>query len=197
MSVVPRRLAWFAVLVLAAPLLAISDPTPSPAAAGETFVVDNTESSSAFGDCTSESNDCSLRGAINAANASPGKDTIQFDIPIGECPGGVCRITLESGAYTITEAVDLDATTQPRNGSPQANVCATSTEPSYPRIELVFDAGIHQDIFYVNHVVGSSRIRGFALGTEVASGGVAIHIPKSSGHHIACNHIGLSASGTG
>jgi hypothetical protein len=195
MSVSSRRFAWFAAAALALPLLAIPATRPAPAAAATTFVVDTIVDLGSLDACTTAPGDCSLRGAIAAANASPGADTVHFDIPSGDCPGGVCRISLAYGGFTITEAVDLDATTQPRHGSPQANVCATATEQSHMRVEVVVDAGLNGTPFRINHAAGSSRVRGFALGTALPSAGSGVSAVSGSGHHIACNHIGLDAAG--
>jgi hypothetical protein len=59
----------------------------------------------------------SLRQAITDANANPGADTINFDIP-GSDPncdsGGVCTITVSpSGLPVITDALTIDGYTQP------------------------------------------------------------------------------------
>jgi len=50
--------------------------------------------------------DCSLREAVNAANAATTKDTINFAIPAGNagCTSGVCTITLTSGNLVVNSA---------------------------------------------------------------------------------------------
>ncbi len=52
---------------------------------------------------------CTLREAINTANANPGADTIEFNIP----GAGLHTITPTSALPTITEAVTIDGYTQP------------------------------------------------------------------------------------
>lgn len=52
---------------------------PKPAYAAN-FAVDSTVDTD-LGACTAAANDCTLRGAINAANAAAGPDTITFAIP--------------------------------------------------------------------------------------------------------------------
>ena len=171
----------------------------APAAGATTFVVDTTVDDGALNGCTLAPGDCSLRGAIAKANTTVGADTIDFLIPGVQCPGGVCPITLTEGPLTITEAVTIDATTQVQNGGPQANVCATETEPSYMRIELVVDpTGADGNGFVVNYTGGPTTIRGFAIGTNFNGSGFwsGIDTYDGSGHHIACNHLGLDAAGT-
>jgi len=166
------------------------------AAPAHTYVVDTTSYVSSLDDCTAAPGDCSLTGAINLANATSGTDAIHFDIPAGECPGGVCPITWVADVVTITDPVDIDASTQPQNGAPQANVCATESAPSYMRVEIVIDAGINGGIFKIEDDTGATRIRGFALGTSL-NRGTAISVDAGSGHRIECNHIALDAAGSG
>jgi hypothetical protein len=57
--------------------------TSSPAQAATTYTVDRTDdpdltTTPTAGACTAAANDCSLRGAISAANANAGDDTIDF-----------------------------------------------------------------------------------------------------------------------
>ena len=69
----------------------------------------------------------SLREAITDANNTAGPDTIEFNIPEGQCQvSGVCVIILATSLPNVTEGVILDGTTQPRYGSAPANVCATA-----------------------------------------------------------------------
>ena len=168
------------------------------AGAEVTFVVDTVVDNGALSACTVAPGDCSLRGAVAAANATTGADIINFDVPAGSCPGGICPITLTEGQLEITEAVAIDATTQPQHGGPQANVCATATEPSHMRVEVITAPTVGDGTgFYVNHA-GASVIKGFALGTDHGGGFDAmVKIQDGSGHHIACNHFGLDAAGSG
>ncbi|MDX2467942.1 MAG: cadherin repeat domain-containing protein, partial [Acidimicrobiia bacterium] len=87
--------------------------------------------------CTDSPDDCSIAGAVAAANDRPGADTIVFNIPTSQCPDGVCKITLVTGGMLVEETVTIDATTQPQGSGPQGNVCATETGPSRMRVELV------------------------------------------------------------
>src|SRR5262245_60633998 len=74
--------------------------------AASTIVVDNTVDP---GDGVCASPGCTLREAITAANANPGPDIINFNIP----SAGVHTITPTTKLPTITEAVTIDGYTQP------------------------------------------------------------------------------------
>ncbi len=178
-------------------LVAVFVPLPS-AKADVTFVVDTVADIPALSACTAAPDDCSLRGAIDAANVTAGTDTIEFLIPAAQCPGGICTITLTNGPIGITEAVTIDATTQPQHSGPSANVCATATQPSHMRVELVAaPTGGYSTGFSINHS-GASAIRGLAFGTDID--GVAVDstivMVAGSGHHISCNHFGVDAAGS-
>lgn len=133
----------------------------------------------------------SLRQAILDANAKPGADTIVFDIPYDACgASGVCRIEPLSDLPAITEAVTLDATTQPRFGTIPGNVCATALAPSYLRIEVVHPLG--QTVFSIDPASSAPVVvRGFAL----ASGGNDIAIAGPGAHRIECNHLHVTGPG--
>ena len=191
-----RFAAWLAAAILAAtPFVTIA--TAAPAAAATSYVVDTVSDSGALSACTDAPGDCSLRGAVTAANANAGADTIDFNIPAASCPGGVCRLTLTEGPLTITDAVNLDATTQPQNDAPQANVCATDAEPSYMRIEIVSNPSAGSaTIFNVSNATGATTIQGFALGSDDSTFFTpGIFLDEGSGHQIACNHFALDGPG--
>src|SRR3954471_14773394 len=81
---------------------------PSARALGTTFTV-NSAADDNDGACTAVK--CTLRDAIAAANAATGAgtNTIAFSI----APAGPATITLLSSLPAITQAVEIDATTQP------------------------------------------------------------------------------------
>ncbi|MBK8069650.1 MAG: hypothetical protein IPK27_19120 [Rhodanobacteraceae bacterium] len=87
----------------------------SPALAA-TLVVDTTADDLSLSTCTTAPGDCSLRGAITAANGLAGADTIEFNIPTSD-PGcsavtGICRIEVVS-TLSISEGLTIDGYTQP------------------------------------------------------------------------------------
>ena len=80
-----------------------------------TFGVDTTSDANLQA-CTGAAGDCSLRGAINRANASLGADEISFNIP-GAGPHTIA--VGPGGLPAIGGPGEIDATTQPRYaGSP-------------------------------------------------------------------------------
>lgn len=96
-------------LVLAA-LMAASMVFPSIAHAGQTFSVSNTgdpaEGTPEFGICNNTF--CTMRAAIIAANATPGEDTIEFNLARPD----LRHITPTRELPAITEAVTVDGYTQ-------------------------------------------------------------------------------------
>ena len=103
----PRRTVTrlAAVLILAATAaLGRGGILPAPRAAASTFAVTKTADTN-DGVCDA---DCSLREAMTTANASPGADTITFAIP----GGGPHVITVATDLPDVTEAVDIDGTTE-------------------------------------------------------------------------------------
>ncbi len=148
----------------------------SAAAGAATFTVTNTD----------DSGPGSLRQAITDANATPGADTIEFDIP----GAGVHTITPSSGLPAITEAVLLDGYSQPgatENTDPIATNAVIqieldgTTAPGSPGIQILghvgstvqglaiggFTTGVQ-----LTGALGGSTVRGNFLGTD-ASGSVA------------------------
>ncbi|HYP52167.1 MAG TPA: right-handed parallel beta-helix repeat-containing protein, partial [Pyrinomonadaceae bacterium] len=78
-----------------------------------TFIVNSTldaaDSNTGDGLCNDGANNCTLRAAIQQANATAGADSIQFDIP----GAGVHTISLAAALPSITEAATVDGYTQP------------------------------------------------------------------------------------
>ena len=125
---------------------------------------------------------CSLRQAINSANASPGKDVIAFDIP----PGGPQTIQpLGRPLPTATDPATLDATTQPGySGTPIIQIDGTF-------------AGV---AFGLDVSAGSSEILGFVINRFVNPAGGAfaggIQLEGRPGDAVTNCYIGTDFSGT-
>jgi CSLREA domain-containing protein len=90
-------------LVCAFVVALASIPLPAEAA---TLVVNTTDDND---DGTCDATHCSLREAINAANAVPGPDLIEFDIP----GSGIKEIFPSSPLVLMDDATTIDATSQP------------------------------------------------------------------------------------
>jgi CSLREA domain-containing protein len=165
------RVALGGALVAAAFFLvnsALADPPP-------TFVVTTTADSDGGGQCTAV---CSLRDAINAANAAGGA-TIDFNIG----SGGVQTITLATPLPDITSPVTVDGTSQPDTSG---NAFGVAIDGAGVTSGLVLGAGS-----------GGSTIRGLALGNFAAESvtEAAIEV-DTDGNTIAGNSLGVRADGT-
>ena len=84
-----------------------------------TFIVDTTTDTSLSACDAVNANDCSLRGALNAANATPAADDIVFNIPQSDAGFQAAtqhwRITVPDGALlpSLVAPVVIDGSTQP------------------------------------------------------------------------------------
>ena len=72
------------------------------AARAATFVVDRTDDDGAATTCSTAANDCSLRGAINKANTTPGADNITFDAAVADV------ITLRDEPLQVRGELSID-----------------------------------------------------------------------------------------
>jgi hypothetical protein len=121
-----RQLIWLSLILVL--LLSLIGIQPAQAA-GLTLVVDTTSDANLTA-CTSAANDCSLRGAINAANAAGGTNTISFDGTIFFFGGG---IVLTSNLPTVTSTIiinGLSTSTIVINGSGAYSLFYVDTDDS-------------------------------------------------------------------
>jgi hypothetical protein len=116
----------------------------------------------------------SFRAAILAANANPGADTIDFRID----PGGARTILPGAPLPEITEAVAIDATTQP--GFDRANPAPLVTLDGT-------DAGFDASGLVLTETAGGSRVQGLAI---VRFAGDAIRLTGGGGSRIVGNFLG-------
>ncbi len=117
---------------------------------------------------------CTLRAALQEANASPGFQTIQFNIP----GSGVKTISPTSALPTITDRVIIDATTQPGF-------------VSAPRIQLTGNlAGAAVNGLSIT--VGGSMVKGLTINQFAAAG---IRLSGVGGNTIVGNFIGTNTTG--
>jgi hypothetical protein len=150
--------------VLAAALAVLGLSVPAASSHAATFVVTNTADSGAG----------SFRQAITNANGSAGVDTISFSVG-----SGFKSIAPLSPLPTITQAVLIDATTQPGFAG-------------VPLIELSgASAGAGANGLTINHA-GSSSVFGFVINRFAANG---IHVTTAAAT-IAGNWLGIDAAGT-
>lgn len=189
MSGLYRRVLLFA---LALPI--------APSAPAATFVVD-TSSDVALGACTAAPGDCSLRGAITAANAAPDLDQIHFLIPASD-PGFQAatqhwRISVGSVALpAISEGVVIDGYTQP-GASANTQTPAMRGLNGTLAIEIVPGTGfgsqqVGLDTFGNNFNAAASTFRGLVINRF----GSQIQLAGSAGHRIEGCYLGTDITGT-
>lgn len=170
MTGIPRALlSILAVLALVAVSLVASQGSVS---ALTTFVVNSTDD---VDDGACNVTHCSLREAIDAANASAGTDNIAFDIP------GVGPHTVQPGSAlpAITDPVVLDGTSQPGYaGTPIVELDGTN-------------AGVNVTGVFLT--AGNSTVRGLVINRF---GGGGIFLETAGGNLIEGNYIGTDLTGT-
>ena len=173
LSVLLRR------FLIAAPLLvglALASG-PIPAALSANSDVNTTDDTD---DGTCNPIHCSLREAINWANAHPGDDTIGFDIP-GPAPHVIVVDPAMGELPELTDAgTTIDGTTQPGyTGSPVVEVTWIGSPP-------VLETALRVS-------TDDTTVRGLALTGWHA--GVLVHSPTATNTLVEDNFIGLSTSG--
>jgi hypothetical protein len=133
---------------------------------------------------TADSGPGSLRQAIVDANATPGADTIAFNVSGAGCDGaGVCTIAPGEALDTITEAVVIDGYTQP-GASP--NTLAFSDNAV---LKIVLDADSPGEGLHIGS--DGSVVRGLVVN---GGGGSGIRV-EGAGNTITGNFLGTDASG--
>ncbi|HYZ19482.1 MAG TPA: CSLREA domain-containing protein, partial [Gaiellaceae bacterium] len=145
-----------------------------PPATGNALVV-NTNATHDDGACQQPSGgDCTLREAINDANAVPGTDTILFDFD------ATFAISPTTPLPTITDDVVILGTSHPNY-----------VDTPVVRIDG-FDAGPSAIGLTVGGGVDGSTIRGLSI-TRFAGGGISLAGPSSN---VQGNYIGITPAGT-
>src|SRR3954453_18473974 len=145
----------------------------APGALAATFTV-NSPSDTDNGACDA---DCTLREAMNAANAAPGADTIDFGIGIG----GSYTILPFSALPTIDDSVTIDAT--------------TATQPGYVGAPLISIDNLFLPPSVDGLVVNASEttIRGLAI-TRFNRG---IVLNGAGPDTVVGNYLGFNNAGVG
>lgn len=158
-----------------------------PAGLGAPALVVNTADDADDGTCSAEH--CSLREAINAANANPGPDIVAFNIPPsnpGYNPGGWWTIRPTGALPQLTDdGTTIDGTTQTANQG--------DTNPLGPEIEL--DGQLAGDDGYgIDVRSGDNLIRGLVV-NRFAQDGLRIAFGEVSGNRIVGNYVGTDPTG--
>jgi hypothetical protein len=111
-------------------------------AAAATYVVDTTldNVTTLYTQCNAAPGNCSLRGAVQRANANPGADVIEFSVPVADDPNcdavsGGCRFGLAQGVLMVTDALTIDGYTQ-SGAIPNTILASSGALDSNLKIEL-------------------------------------------------------------
>jgi len=159
-------------------------------AQADTFTVNSTNDP---GDGVCDATECTLREAIKAANANPGKDTIAFNIP----GAGPHTIRPRMELPTITDPVIIDGYTQP-GASPNTNPIELGSN-AVLKIEL--DGSLGGSINGLVIVAGDSTVRGLVINrfprvAQCCPGGIGIILMTNGNNVIEGNFIGTDIAGT-
>ena len=191
--------------VLVAGMMAASLIVASPAHASTTFTVNlpgdtkdaNTSDNLCDVNLFGSGNQCTLRAAIEQANATPGADTINFDIP-DNFGTGVKTINVGAtgnGALpNVTDQVNIDGYTQPGahpNTKALGNDAVIRIELNGASAGAASGLGIDE--------ASNGVIRGLAINRFSGSGIVIFSDPSSGpsalGNRIEGNFVGTDPSG--
>ncbi|MCJ7667208.1 MAG: CSLREA domain-containing protein, partial [Anaerolineae bacterium] len=170
--------------LLALPTSALPKPSPSLVIA---YVTVNSTTDPGDGICNST--ECTLREAINAANAFAGENIISFNIPINSpgCNGVTCTITLSSDLPAInglSTGTTIDGTTQA--------FYQGDTNPYGPEIEISGESlGPGTTCWWIE--TSNNIIKGLVVNRCPAYG---IWINGGDNNTIIGNYIGTDATGT-
>jgi CSLREA domain-containing protein len=138
---------------------------------------DGGDSNPGDGFCDDGSGDCTLRAAIQEANARSGKNIIAFNIP----GPGPHTIQPASALPLIFDPVVIDGTTEP-------DFAGT------PVIELDGSNASNANGIWLSYGAENSMVRGLVINRFVDEAG--IHLGATGGHVIEGNYIGTDITGT-
>ena len=166
-----RRTQWLLVGVLWGALAIVAGPEVAHAQFSPSLTVNTSDD---LNDASCDAFHCSLREAIEAANASPGHDLVAFAIP-GPAPHSIKPLT---ELPAVTEAATLDATTEP------GYACA-------PVVEI--DGTFAGAAYGLLVSAGPSTVRGFVINRFEQAGVLAFD--GAAGSVIDTNFIGTDITG--
>jgi hypothetical protein len=175
----------------------------APFAAAATYVVDTTldNVTTLYTQCTAAPGNCSLRGAVQRANANPGADVIEFSVPVVDDPNcnavtGGCRFGLPQGALMVTDELTIDGYTQ-SGATPNTILASSGALDSVLKIELN-NAGV------ANGAINSSKaltVKGLifnifssAISSQSESAELTV---QGCWFHSTVDGVGVAAGGAG
>jgi CSLREA domain-containing protein len=190
-----RKTLLGACLMVVATLLAACLMGAQPAHASTTFTVNSTGDDADVGpldnvcDASRGGGECTLRAAIQQANATSGADTINFDIP----GTGVQTIHVNATGFgalpAITEQVTIDGYTQ---AGAHPNTLAVGNDAA---LKIVLDGTLVGGDGLRIDGASNSLIKGLVINSFETSG-INIFGTTAVGTRIVGNFIGTDASGT-
>ncbi len=180
-----------------APLFTLFTVFSAAAAPAATFIVDTTSDVS-MSACTTAPGDCSLRGAVAAANLAAGFDIINFDIPMSDAncvaATGVCTITPATaglvvfGGGSAGPGALIDGSTQP---GWQANTLTPAQGGLNTRLKIVLSGSACPNCAALNLANVGSAVRGLVISGFMR--GVTV---EASDVVIEGNFIGTDVTGS-
>jgi CSLREA domain-containing protein/uncharacterized repeat protein (TIGR01451 family) len=138
--------------------------------------------------------ECTLREAIDAANANPGPDTIEFAIPAGQCtgPGGACTIVPTFSLPNIDDSLHIDGYSQP--GAAPSTTGPGSGQGSNAQIRIEIDGSQLSGSACLEFESGNVRVSGLA--TFACGSGIETQGANDDNYEIVGNFLGLRADGS-
>jgi CSLREA domain-containing protein len=127
-------------------------------------------------DTVCDATHCSLREAIDDANAAAGADVIQFVIG-----SGTQDVTVTTTLPVITESTTIDGTSQPGFG----------TTPGFPHEPLIRLRNGATAVHGLELTGGGDTVRGLQIWDFMGSG---IHIDADAGDRVVGNYIGTDGT---
>lgn len=164
-------------------------------------VSDSSDAIAGDGICDDGLGDCTLRAAMEEANALPGADTVDFNIP----GVGVHTISPSSALPQITDSITLDALSQPGSS------CGTLVPASFPTANtphsllieidstnIASGFGIYGVLALTDANASNSVIRGFVINRNTVSAtyvNASFGVTSVSDVSISCNYLGTDPTG--
>ncbi|GAB5518869.1 MAG: hypothetical protein RhofKO_11200 [Rhodothermales bacterium] len=168
----------------------------APLAQAQTYTVTATTSATSTtdanpgdGTCATADGVCTLRAAIEEANATTGKQTVNFNIPSGDsgCASGVCELYDGTILPVITDPIKLNGPSQP------GSVCGFF-EQTYT-LSIIGNGGGSQLGSGLNFRLGSGGSEIFGL--VIGGFNTGLSLIDSNDNFIFCNLFGTDGNGLG
>jgi CSLREA domain-containing protein len=184
--------ALLALSFTAAAAVGLHGRLTTTASASTTFVVNSTgdgaDSNPGDGVCNDGSGNCTLRAAIQQANATSGTDTINFQIP----GSGVRTIAPVTGLPAVTDPVVIDGYTQPGsspNTLASGDDAVLLVELSGANIDTSGGTGASGLVI----TGGASTVRGLVINRFGLGEGISLEV--TGNNVVEGNFIGTDAAG--